>query len=393
MIMSDRVVSKLQYEDALAYATFLTRRFLTLFKEIQPSAIIGDFDALHSSLALAVARHLGIPWFALNFSTIPGGHVSCCANLSPASAVVLEPRRVETLKARAREVLEDFEQGRACAPVYLPPKLLTPSFVFRQVPVQLNSVLQVVKRRRAAAYRKYTDYRNSYTLTGLFGEALRLRSNLWHLRGRRLVEKPLDGPYAFFGLHMQPEASIDVFAHFFSNQLRVIELIARSLPPTHILLVKLHKSDVPNYSRDFLARLARLPGVQVVAAQANAVAFIRNADLVFGIQGTIGLEAALLGKPVIMFGDSPVKLFPSVSTIGKTIDLPDLVRAKLAESPPDRAAIVEGLATYLAPFYPASQNDWGVSPTDAQIDGYVQFFRLLMERLTAKVVDSLGVTA
>jgi len=393
MIMSDRVVSKLGYEDALGYATYLAQRFLTLFAEIQPSVIIGDFDALHSSLGLAVARQLGIPWFALNFSTIPSGHVSCCANLSPASLVVLEPRRRESLRTRALEVLSDFEQGRARAPAYVPPKLLAPAFMVRQVPVQLRSLLQVVSRRRTAMHRRYTDNRNAYTLTGLFGEAVRLRGNLWRLRKYRLLREPPATPYAFFGLHMQPEASIDVFAHFFSNQLRVIELITRSLPPTHALLVKLHKSDLPNYSPDFLARLTRFPGVHVVDAQASAVEFIRRADLVFGIQGTIGLEAALLGRPVIMFGDSPVKVFPSVATFGRTVDLPRLVRGKLAESPPDRAAIVEALASYLAPFYPASANDWDVSPTDAQIDGYARFFRLLIERSTAKLVDLRGATA
>lgn len=383
MIMSDRVVSKLPYEDALAYATLLTRRFSTLFRQIDPAVIIGGFDALHGSLALAVARQIGIPWYALSFSTIPIGEVSFCANLCPASVVVLEPHRREALKGRARELLRDFEEGRMRAPAYMPPNLLKPSVILGQLPTHLRSVLHVASRRRAAPYRRYTDYRNSYSFDGLVREALRLRGNLWQLRGRALLEHPPDGPYALFGLHMQPESTIDVFAHFFSNQLHVIELMSRSLPPTHSLLVKLHKSDLPNYSGDFIARLRRFPGVRVVAAQADSLEFIRKAALVFAIQGTMGLEAALLGKPVIMFGDSPVRAFPSVSTIGKTIDLPELVRAKLAEPPPDHAAIVEALATFLTPFYPASYNDWHIAPTDAEIEGYVRLFRLLLERLAA----------
>lgn len=384
MIMSDRVVSKLGYADALAYATFLARRFLTLFGEISPSAIIGDFDALHGSLALAVARKIAVPWFALNFSTVPRGQVCCCSNLSPASAVVLEPQRQPTLRAQAHELLSEFERGRVRAPAYVPPRLLEPAVVVRRLSTQLRALQQVIKRRRAARYRRYTDYRNSYTLSGLFGEAWRLRRNLWKLRRQALIEHPPDEPFAFFGLHMQPESSIDVFAHFFANQMRVIELMSRSLPPTRALLVKLHKSDAPNYSSEFLARLRWFPGVQVVAPHADALEFIRKADLVFAIQGTIGLEAALLGKPVIMFGDSLVKSFPSVATFGRTIDLPKLVRAKLTESPPERAAIVEALTTYLAPYYPASHNDWNVAPTDAEIENYVRFFRLLMERLVKK---------
>ena len=383
MIMSDRVVTQLDYEDALAYATLLTRRFFSLFTQIAPAAIIGDFDALHSSLALGVARRLGIPWFALNFSTIPHGQVSWCANLSPASLVVLEPNRKKTLMGKAEEFLSGFEQGTTRAPAYVPPSLLTPSFILGQVPVQVRAVANVTRRRRTANYRKYSDYRNSYTYSGLFREAVRLRKNVWHLRRHKLLESPPQEPFAFFGLHMQPESSIDVFAHFFSNQIRVIELIARSLPPTHTLLVKLHKSDVPNYSLEYLRRLRRFPGVHVVAPHVNAIGFIERADLVFAIQGTIALEAALLGKPVIVFGDSPVKVFPSVTTFGRTVDLPGLVRTKLQQSRPGRPERVEAFAAYLEPFYPASHNDWNIAPRDDQIDGYVHVFNLLMAHVTA----------
>jgi hypothetical protein len=323
-----------------------------------------------------------IPWFAMNFSTIPKSHVSCCVNLSPASLAMLEPGRQEMMLGRADEILRSFEEGITKAPAYIPPSLLSPKFILGQLPAQLNSVMSVVRRRRTAEHRRFSDYRNTYTISGMLGEALRLRRNIWRTRGQRLVDAPVRGQsFAFFGLHMQPEASIDVFAHFFSNQMRVIELIVRSLPPTHALLVKLHKSDVPNYSPEFLRQLARFPGIAVVAPNASARQFIEQAALVFGIQGTIGLEAALLGRPVIMFGDSPVKTFPSVSTFGKTIDLPDLVRQKLGEPASTREQRVTAFARYLAHFYPASHNDWSLVPTDAQIGDYVKFFDLVAMRV------------
>ena len=255
------------------------------------------------------------------------------------------------------------------------------------MPTQIAAFFRVLGRRRLKGYVKYTDYPNSYSLKGLIGEALRLRKNLWSLNRRRLLKEPPPQRFAFFGLHMQPESSIDVFAHFFSNQERVIELIARSLPPTHTLLVKLHKSDTPNYSTALLAKYSRFPGVQLVSAYADTFAFIKRADLVFSIQGTIGLEAALLGKPAIVFGDSATKRFPSVSTIGRSIDLPALVRQKLGELPPSRADIILAFANYLAPFYPACHNDWRIRPTDAQIADFVKLFDLLRSRCDATSVS------
>ena len=50
MIMSDRFVCAMPHELALRYATFLTRRLVTLYRELKPSAIIGGFDSLHGSL-------------------------------------------------------------------------------------------------------------------------------------------------------------------------------------------------------------------------------------------------------------------------------------------------------------------------------------------------------
>jgi hypothetical protein len=141
--------------------------------------------------------------------------------------------------------------------------------------------------------------------------------------------------------------------------------------------VKLHKSDVPNYSPEYLAALSQFPGVELVSPYADTLEFIRRADLVFSIQGTMGLEASLLGKPVIMFGNILRDLFPSATMVGKTVDLPAVVREKLTASPPGRSDLIEALARFLVPFYPASSNDWTQAPDNTAIDGFASLFNLL----------------
>jgi hypothetical protein len=380
MIMSDRVVCRLPYPEAIDYAGLLAQRLVVLYKSVQPDVVIGGFDSMHGSLGFAVARHIGIPWFALLFSPLSHDEAALCADLSPASGVVFDTCREAQLRAKAEGLLEHFLGRKIEAAAYIPPRLFSAAFIFGQIPAQIGAFVRVLRRRRLRQFLKYTDNPKSYSLSGIVGEAFRLRKNLWCLDRRKLLERPVAGRFAFLGLHMQPESSIDVFAPFFSNQERVIELIARSMPPTHALLIKLHKSDVPNYSPAQLVRLSRIPGVQLVSPYADTYEFIQNAELVFSIQGTIGLEGALMGRPVIIFGDSPVKIFPSVSTIGKITDLPALVRQKIAEQAPARARIVAAFTTYLSPFYPASANDWNVRPTDAQIENYVRLFGLLKTR-------------
>lgn len=393
MIMSDRLTAKLPYDEVIAYASYLAKRFVSLYEATGPSLVIGAFDGLHNSLGFAVASHMRIPWFALLFSPLPGSEAAFCSDLSPASRVTFEQQRAADLRAKAERLLAEFEGRKLTAVAYIPPKLFSTAFIFGQIPAQLGALVRVLRRRRLRRFLRFTDFPQSYSVRALAAEAIRLRKNLWLLNRRSLLNRPPQRPFVFFGLHMQPESSIDVFAHFFSDQERVIELMARSVPPTHSVLVKLHKSDTPNYSTEKLRRLARFPGVALVSPYADTFEFVRNADLVFAIQGTIGLEGALLGKPVIMFGDSPVKVLPSVSTIGKTTDLPALVRSKLTEHSPSRSQIVAGFAAYLAPFYPASGNDWSYEPTDAQIADYVSLIDLLRthaNRASCAVAPAIG---
>lgn len=381
MIMSDRFVSKLSHSEAMAYATLLTRRITELYKQLRPTMIIGDFDGLHASIAFAVAKQLGIPWFAMYFGSIPGGCCAMCTALTPASTFTAVPRSEEELRAYAQSLLAEFEGRTIRVAAYEPPAVLSPSFFLRRLPQQAAALLRVVQRSRHADSLKFTDHPSSYSPRALVSEAWRLRRNLWKLRKQPLVTRPPAAPYAFFGLHMQPESSIDVFAHFFANQVRVIELMARSLPPTHRLLVKLHKSDAPNYSERDIARFTGFPGVEIVSPYADTFQFLQRADLVFSIQGTIGLEGAMLGKPVIMFSDSPMRVFPNVSTFSRTVDLPKLVREKLAELPPSRPTVLAALEKYLAPFHPASSNEWEIVPTAEQIDNYVRLFGGLASQL------------
>ena len=74
-----------------AYATLLAQKITKYYGILMPTVVIGGFDSLHGSLGFAVAKVMGIPWFALNFSSLPSGQAALCADLGPASRVTLEP--------------------------------------------------------------------------------------------------------------------------------------------------------------------------------------------------------------------------------------------------------------------------------------------------------------
>lgn len=390
MILGDRVVSKLAYDDALGYATFLARRLTGLFDEIKPTTIIIGFDAIHGSLALAVAKYMSIPVYALNFSVIPAGMACFCDGMSPAARVTMRDWPSSALLPIAEESLRQFENRDIQAPAYIAPAPRSLTQQTMRLPQRLLAVFRTMRKSRRREYLRYTEDRTNFSVSSavvhLFRNVLARRA----LSNVRVTEMPPDTPFVLFGFHMQPESSIDVWAPFFSNQQWVVELLSRCIPPTHTLMIKVHKSDVANYSQAQLKQMCAVPGVQLVAPSADTRSFIERADLLVAIQGTMGLEAALIGKPVIMLGDSPVTIFPSASGVGALRDLPSLVRKKLAESPPSRSEIVNAYTEYLAPFFPVSDNDWREIKNAEQIGGYVNMFNALKLYLSslAKISSS-----
>jgi hypothetical protein len=373
MILGDPIVSKIDYEQALGFATFLLNRFAWLYQSLEPSVIVGSFDGLHSAIAFAVAKKLGIPWVALNFSVIPQGLACFCAALTPDSRIQLSPLPGEA-GADAAEYLRRFEHRDIKAYAYIAPRPQSISGQLAALPRRLGAVVKTLKNSRLHSQLQLAESRNLYSLPAVLHFLRRGAHARRAIASFPTRTSPPPQPYVLFGLHLQPESSIDVWAPFFSNQPWVIELIARAIPPTHKLLVKIHKSDVSNYTRAQLVEMCSWPGVEIVAPFADMRSFIERAQLLISIQGTMGLEGALLGKQVITLGESPLVLFPNVSPVGRITDLPRLIREKLVAAPPNREEIVAAYAAYLAPFQPASHNDWTVRVTDQEIAAYGNLF-------------------
>jgi hypothetical protein len=390
MILSDRLVSKLDYGDALEYSTFLARRLMSLYETLRPTAVIGAFDALHGSMGFAVAKKMGIPWFALNFSVIPPGFASFCDRMSPVEPVVLSDPPLYDVRSVAESTLDDFESRRIQAPAYItpPPRSIVSNIA--GLPDRISALCRTARKARRRRFLKFVEDPSGHNVWAALRHLRRTAGARSALSMIQPVVEPPSTAYAFFGLHAQPESSIDVWAPFFSNQLWVIELLARSIPPTHKLMVKIHKSDSANYSREQLDRMRSYPGVELVAPFADTRRFIENADLLFTIQGTIGLEGALLGKPVIVLGESPVAMFPSASSIGRVSELPELVRQKLSERPPSRNQILDAYTKFLMPFARAGYNDWAVKPDDQEIAGYAGLFSALSRKLQFSSAESIG---
>ena len=117
--------------------------------------------------------------------------------------------------------------------------------------------------------------------------------------------------YVVFALHYQPEATTSPSGGVFVDQLLVIEMLDRLLPPDVYILVKEHKTQFYGVAESasvgrsdiFYERLSQYSNrVKFVSVDLNSFDLIDNSQAVVTITGTIGIESLCRGKPVLFFG-------------------------------------------------------------------------------------------
>jgi hypothetical protein len=108
--------------------------------------------------------------------------------------------------------------------------------------------------------------------------------------------------YVFYPLHTEPETAMGLLSPEFNEQMAVVELVAKNLPAGIWLVVKEHLGAVSRRPSDFHTTLLEIPNLKMVAPYEYAVTVAKDARCVLTISSTVGVEAAILGIPVIAFG-------------------------------------------------------------------------------------------
>lgn len=109
--------------------------------------------------------------------------------------------------------------------------------------------------------------------------------------------------FFLFPLHYQPEASTDVYAIYYCDQLNTVKNIAFSLPFPYKLYIKEHAVAVGTRPKEFYEKLKKIPNIVLISPHENIENIIKNSSGVITLTSTAGLEAALAGKPVYVLGD------------------------------------------------------------------------------------------
>ncbi|UCV28966.1 capsular polysaccharide export protein, LipB/KpsS family [Ferribacterium limneticum] len=220
--------------------------------------------------------------------------------------------------------------------------------------------------RLFSAIRAYWNYRNSIAtsdnhvpdpLRRLYFTACQnpkqARRTREFFKGRYVHEADLPGMrYVFFPLHTEPEVSLLVYGRPYVNQIEIIRMLAMSLPIDTVLVVKEHPWMVGKRSLGAYQKMLDIPRVRFADPAVEARTLVKQADLVAVVTGSVALEAAMLDKPVITFGDCPYNLLPDtmVRRCADPRHLQNLVRKAIGQHKTDE----EALRAYVASVFETS---------------------------------------
>lgn len=149
--------------------------------------------------------------------------------------------------------------------------------------------------------------------------------------------------FVYYPLHVPTDFALTVRAPLYLDQYALIDYIARNLPPGHRLAVKEHPALVGALDlhrvRDLLRRNDRLDFLDPAT---NNYAAMEAAAAIVTVNSKSGAEAMLLGRPVLVLGDSFYRDSPLVTRVDRLDGLPAAMRqACIRHRPPDRSRVCD----------------------------------------------------
>lgn len=146
------------------------------------------------------------------------------------------------------------------------------------------------------------------------------------------MEKNSD-QFFIYPLHFQPESTTSIYATYYYDQLNTIKNIAFALPFPYKLYVKEHPVSVGTRHGSFYKQLRELPNVVLVGPYENVEQLIRKSEGVVVLTGTIGMEAALAGKPAYVLGSVYYSFHPFCRRLKNFEELRDRIKDDLINKP------------------------------------------------------------
>lgn len=122
-------------------------------------------------------------------------------------------------------------------------------------------------------------------------------------------EPDFNKKYILFNLHYQPEASTNPAGDIFTDQQLCIDMLVKYLPNDYMIYIKEHPAQFYSHLeghtsrlKEFYSDLKKYSQVRLMPIKSDPLKLVNKSTAVSTVTGTVGFEAMVLQKPVIIFG-------------------------------------------------------------------------------------------
>ncbi len=339
---------KYDYDRTLVMIQERFRAIIKMLEEEKPDFIILSLVGCISSMIMyKVAKKMGIKTYIFDHTKLKD-YVTMTENeeFSAANKLFDEKGFSESHMKEAEEILKSYREKPA------PRKWMETSGKIGLLHAIFKEVLGFVKYVKA----HYSEGRNGdFTEQSPF-DYLR---NKFVKFSRRLSAHGLvygkmneNEDFVFFPLHFEPERATMFLAPYFTDQIALVHNVAKALPITTKLYVKDHPAMINFRPRSYYDRLKEMPNIVFIDPNVSSSKIIPKAKCVATITGTAGMEAILLGKPVITFGEIFYNKLSFVYHVTDLTKLADVFKKVFKENKHDDKELINFISCILATSFP-----------------------------------------
>lgn len=330
------------YPQQLNWLLLNYKNIIDVLDDFKPDIILDtDISELGRCVLREVAYKRSVPYLSVSYSRIES-YLLCTFNLDlhyPLTFRELYNIKFNSNDQDVDEATKYVEQFRHKQSIMA--EMYQNSVTSQYKPVDFLSLLKILygktkyflyqkRKSKIADLRKHNTllYSSSWQYILFFWKYELKKQYL--MRKNKYFHPPVQGEnYVYMPLHLIPESSTFSMAPYYINEISTIEAVSKSLPAGWWLYVKEHQSMVGERGVDFYKKVNRLPNVRMVQMNYynDPKPWITKSRGVVTITGTTAFEAAMLGKPSIVFSDVPFSLIEGVHRIRSCEDLPTILKS------------------------------------------------------------------
>ena len=204
---------------------------------------------------------------------------------------------------------------------------------------QIKKEIKEVRHNLGLLLTKKISYINPYQLN--YFTRLKIKTKrkkqLINSYKKNIQKMDYNKKYIYFPLHYEPERTSNPDGGIFHDQLKALINLRNIVPGDIQIVVKEHPTQFNPSFKGTLGRsslfydlVRNILNVKLISVDENSIKLILNSEFVATLTGTVAIEASILGKNTLYFGNPWYRGLPNTFDISNSPTYEDLLSSKIS---------------------------------------------------------------